>query len=617
MKTLLVLLLLPLIAACARPAPQPEPQVLQLKDALLTEDTLWQGRILIDGTVRVTKQATLTILPGTDIAFVHRDADQDGLGDGTLQIDGILHARGTPEGPIIFRSAAADPQPGDWLEIHVDFSPEIHLRYCEIRDSAYALHAHFTKGIVEDCTIRGNIDGCRLGRARFVWRNNLIEANIGKGINFRDSHIEVTRNILRRNGAGIFLFEKDQGSPIHHNNFHDNGNNFRLGDFYTGEVSLRANWWGDADPQAAAQTVYDSRVDPAIGTVHLDPAGGWISGTGPRALIDLREEWHFAAEGFIDAPVQVLDRNLAVVSWDGRIYLLDPEGHLLWSRDLGDIVDTRPARYGDLLFAHTWNREVVALDADNGRVRWRWSYPASPADDHRQGALVVAGGLLLVPAWNGTLYALDPARGEILWQHGGNLPLRAAPAVAGGRIYLPGGNGTLSALSLEGALLWERSCPGPLLSSPALVAGGPVVLGKDGTMVAFDPSGKERWRQSLDEPCFYGAPVAARGALFAATAGGSLWKIDGASGRTIWRQPLSGPSYATPLWHEGDVYIGDNAGTLQVFGADSGTLRGRWTAAAPIQAAPVFSAGRLLSTGRDGRLNALRVEKKAPSADGR
>jgi outer membrane protein assembly factor BamB len=226
----------------------------------------------------------------------------------------------------------------------------------------------------------------------------------------------------------------------------------------------------------------------------------------------------------------------------------------------------------------------------------------------------MAGGLLLVPAWNGTLYALDPQRGELLWQYDGHLSLRAAPLVTRERVYLAAGDGTLSALTLGGELLWKRDCGRPLLTSPAFLPGGPVVLGKDGTLVAFDPSGKKRWSLPLDETCFYGSPVVVGEALFVATAGGGLWKIDGREGRVIWRQPLSGPGYATPLWHDGDLYVGDNAGTLQVFGADSGALRGTWRATGPIQAAPVFSAGRLLIGSRDGRLYALEVEKRISDA---
>ena len=100
------------------------------------------------------------------------------------------------------------------------------LNYCEIRDSAYTLHAHFTRGVVEDCTIRHNFDGSRLGQATFTFRHNLIENNRGKGINFRNSQVTIENNIIRYNETGIFLFENDRPITVRDNNVHDNLDNF-------------------------------------------------------------------------------------------------------------------------------------------------------------------------------------------------------------------------------------------------------------------------------------------------------------------------------------------------------------------------------------------------------
>ncbi len=576
-----------------------------LSAAEIHRDATWQGRVVIDGSVKVFKGATLTILPGTEVLFLRKDLDQDGLGDGTLIVEGTLRAVGTRTAPIRFRSAAADPRPGDWLELRVDFSREVHLRWCEISDSAHTLHAHFTRGVMEDCVIRGNIDGSRLGQATFAIRNCLIEENTGKGINFRNSAVEVSRNIIRRNGSGIFIFETDRESDIRHNNLYQNGDNVRLGDFFTGEVPLRDNWWGSADPAAVASTIHDRRADPGIGVVRTRPASAWVPETGPRDRAALTEAWRFAAGGFLDAPVTGEGRALYLPSWDGNLYALDRSGRLLWRAPLGEVADSSPALDGEVLYLQTWGREVLALSLEGGELLWRFTYPASPADDHRQGGLLRLGRALLVPAWNGTLYALDAKSGALLWSHAGEPPLRAAPVVDGERIYLSAGEGSLSALDPQGGLLWKRGLDAPALSSPVVTPEGPVVVSRAGTLHAFDRQGGLRWKRELSEPCFYGAPVHAEGALFLATAGGGLWKLDAASGETVWRVPLSGPSYATPLAFEGRLFVGDNGGTLQVIGAESGDRLAAFSAEGPIQSTPLLVDGRLLFGSRDARLYAL------------
>ena len=605
-RGLLALLLLGL-TACAPLAPAT--QVQRFQDAVLTSDTVWRGSILIDGQVMVAKGVTLTIEPGSDIAFVRKDLNQDGLGDGTLVIEGRLKALGTRAQPIRFRSAAADPQPGDWLEIHSDFSKEIHLRYCEIRDSAYTLHAHFSRGIVEDCHIHHNIDGCRLGEATFTLRHNLIEHNQGKGINFRNATVDIHRNIIRRNGAGIFLFESDRTSTIEQNNLYANRDNFRLGDFYTADVRLGENWWGSADPQQAEATIFDRRQDPTIGGVTLNPgpAPAWIEGAGPRDSLSLRQSWQLTTGGFVDAAAVVAGDQAMVPGWDERLYALSAAGRVRWQAHLGEVADATPAVDADSVYVQTWGRQVLALARRDGVLRWRFAYAPSLADDHRQGGLLRVNDLLLVPAWNGTLYALDAASGSLRWQYGTAGPLRAAPVLDGDRIYLAAGDGSLSALSLGGSLLWSRSLAAPLLAPPALSAFGPVVVDREGTLTGFDHDGGERWRRPLAEACFYGAPVVAGEAIYLATAGGALWKLDAESGAVVWRRPLAMASYATPLVEAGRVFIGDNSGLLSVIGADSGDLLGSFQVPGAIQAQLVRFGGRLLFGSRAGGLHALEL----------
>jgi outer membrane protein assembly factor BamB len=592
------------LTGCSVAAP-PVAAVSRYQGEVLNVDTVWSGQVLIDGSVKVARDATLTIRPGTEIAFVRRDRDGDGLGDGTLIVEGRLLAAGTRAAPIVFRSAAADPQPGDWLELRVDFSREVQLRYCEIRDSAYTLHAHFTRGTIEDCTIRGNFDGCRLGQATFTFRHNLIEHNRGKGINFRNSQVTIADNIIRHNDAGIFLFENDRPVTIEHNNLYGNLDNVRLGDFYTGNVVIGSNWWGTPDTAAAAATIFDRKRDPAIGAVTFAAAPAWLAGAGPRDDVALQPAWTLTTQGYLDADPVAVGDTLYLAGWDGTLRAIAPDGTPRWERSLGDILDAVPALAGGLVIVPSWGRTVHALDRRTGAERWRFSYPPSPADDHRQAGVLVIDDLALVPAWNGTLYALDLATGTPRWQADGGQPLRARPAWDGTRIYLPGGDGTLTALTPDGAVLWRRTLPDPLLSEPALLPGGVAVLSRAGLLVAFDRAGVELWRRDLAETCYYGAPVASGGALFVPTAAGALWKLEAADGTVLWRVATAGPVFATPLVQGGRVYLGDNGGTLQVFGAESAALLAKYQAGDAIQSRPLLWQGRLLFASRDRQLHAL------------
>lgn len=250
---------------------------------------------------------------------------------------------------------------------------------------------------------------------------------------------------------------------------------------------------------------------------------------------------------------------------------------------------------------------MLALSRADGRVLWRFGYEASPADDHRQGGVVRQGPLLLVPAWNGTLHALEAASGEERWRFDAGLPLRAAPAVETGRIYQPSGTGVLTVLDGTGRLLWQVRLDAPLLSTPALTPQGPVVVSRDGEVLALDRTGGVRWRRALGEPCYYGAPVHSDGALFLATAAGGLWKLDGKSGRTVWRRDDLGPVYATPALTGTRVLVGDNNGEVHLIDADSGERLDRFGTTGAVQSRAVAFAGGWAVGSRDGSLHLMKI----------
>ena len=598
-----------LCAGCVRP--ELPPAHLALHNTGILVDTHWSGRIVIDGQVKVYKGATLSIAPGTEIAFVRRDDDKDGLGDGTLIVEGSLRAIGTAAQPISFRSAAMAPQPGDWLEIRIDFSKEAELRYCEIRDSAHSLHAHFTKARVEDSHIHHNIDGSRLGQGNFIFRRNLIEANEGKGINFRNSTIEIIDNIIRHNSAGIFLFETDRTPTIEHNNIYGNVDNLRLGDFFHRDLQLGSNWWGSTASSEVEASIYDQQEDDTIGRVVVGIAPAWLDGCGPLNLLKLRQQWSVKSNGFVDAAPQVIGVDLLAASWDGSVRRIDRAGRILWNSVGNEVIDAPLLVAGERIYGQNWGREVFALQAESGERLWSFTYPASPADDHRQGGLFLTRGQLLVPAWNGTLYALDPENGKELWSFVAPAPLRAAPLVDGERIFLSGGDGTLWCLDLQGRLLWKHQGPAPLLT-PAIRSKEEILtLDRDGRLSAFSVAGILLWQRELNEICYYAAPVVTREGLFVATAAGVLWKINPANGTIIWRKGGFAPIYATPLAVRDRLFIGDNDGVLRVIGAISGNILARYDFSGAIQGGPItFAAGIALGS-RDHQLHYLTLEEQA------
>ncbi len=593
------------LGACAL-GPQGNMQQTLTDEILLNEDTVWQGEVLIDGKVTVATGVRLDIQPGTVVRFVRKDQDRDGLGDATIIVKGSLFARGTEGAPIRFLSAQPEPQPGDWLEIRSDFAKQLEFDWCEFRDSAYTLHAHFTRGHLRNSHLHHNIDGSRLGRSKFLVEHNLIENNSGKGINFRDSAVTLRKNIIRNNRVGVFLFEQPGTSVITANNLYGNGLNLQLGDFFSADISLSGNWWGTRDETEIDRLIHDRTDDPEIGRVLVNPAADWVEEAGARRQVKLELLWQISTEGFVDATPLPVGEQVLFASWDGNLRAVSASGVLQWQADTGDVIDAGMA-VGDKLYGQNWSRQLYAADLKTGETELLFSYPESPADDHRQGGVVLTPELILLPAWNGTLYALSRETHQLLWQVDVGQPLRSYPLVMAGRIYTASGNGKLSALDFAGNILWQLQLSAPLLAAPISLGEDLLLLDKEGNLERIDAEGKKVWRYALQQTCFYAAPAGDADDLFVGTAAGELWKFEAASGDLVWRRKLGAATYATPTLSAQLVLVGDNAGVLHVVDRESGAELMTQRVGGPIQTQPVLTGNRLYFGSRDRNLYAFKL----------
>lgn len=234
---------------------------------------VWEGTRRIAEWVEVPAGVTLRLRPGTTLQFTFVDRDGDGVGDAGLHVLGRIEALGTREAPVIFTSAEAAPQPGDWRGMVFDASRENVFTECLFEYAEHALHAHFSSAVLRRCRLERNVEGTRLGDSRFEIAFTLVRGNLSKGLNFRACANRIHHCTITANGVGIFLFETDTDSLIELNNIHGNERyDFRLGDFYRGDRALRGNWWGTTDPAAIRERVYDGEDDPDLGRLEIEPA---------------------------------------------------------------------------------------------------------------------------------------------------------------------------------------------------------------------------------------------------------------------------------------------------------------------------------------------------------
>ena len=177
------------------------------KDEALIGDTIWKGRVRIQGQVRLPPKARLIILPGTVVEFTRKDTNGDGIGENGLQIQGMFIAKGTPDKPIIFRSAEANPAKGDWdaLNFLGSYLARNLLEFCQIENAYRGLHFHFSNVAVNHSVLRSNYRGAQFQESLVTIKNTHFYEN-NSAIQARDSEVIFADNLIYDNINGANLF---------------------------------------------------------------------------------------------------------------------------------------------------------------------------------------------------------------------------------------------------------------------------------------------------------------------------------------------------------------------------------------------------------------------------
>jgi outer membrane protein assembly factor BamB len=282
---------------------------------------------------------------------------------------------------------------------------------------------------------------------------------------------------------------------------------------------------------------------------------------GMLAKPPYRLHWFFRARSLVEFPPAVAYGKLYFANADGTLYALDSRRvRPRWAYRAHRCTAASPAIDGHTVFMTFLNRPpcnatrsgidglVVALDADNGKVRWKRTIGPS------ESSPLVVDGLVYVGDWNGRVYALNARTGRIRWTFQAGDKVKDGVAYAGGRVYFGSYDSHVYALDARtGKLFWRASAQQR--------------LGSRGT--------------------FYSTPAVAYGRVYIGSTDGKVYSFGATSGKLRWSYGTGGYVYASPAVWEKRVLEGSYDGTFYCFDAATGDVRWRFRANGAISGSPV------------------------------
>lgn len=355
------------------------------------------------------------------------------------------------------------------------------------------------------------------------------------------------------------------------------------------------DWLGPTPtPTPAQQTADEASVPMFRGDAERTGAE-----TGPGPLANPNILWKLDTTGEIYSSAAVANGTVYIGTKSGYLLALDAAtGDQRWQADLGDyIVRASPAVADGSVYVGA-GFSLVALDASNGKERWRfqtrYAGDSSPA---------VVAGTVYVGTQEGYVYAVDAQTGIERWHFEADGLVFSSPAVADGSVFFGSDDGNLYAVDAKsGQQLWRFPTGGEIYSSPA-VSGATVYISSTSHYVyAVDAAtGQQLWRYGVGGDS---SPAVVGGTVYLGGDDGGLYALDARTGKVRWLFATGSAVASSPVVSGTAVYVGSGP---TVFAVAARTGKALWSFGTrqPIQASPAVAGGRLFIGSRDGYLYAL------------
>lgn len=247
-----------------------------------------------------------------------------------------------------------------------------------------------------------------------------------------------------------------------------------------------------------------------------------------------------------------------------------------WQIETGAALSASPAVVDGVLYIGTYDRRLLALDAEEGTERWSFETEGAVG-----GSAAVVDGIVYIGDEAGFLYAVDAESGVELWRVdvGGSL-YTASPVVVDGLIYLTSGAGGTAPAYHDGVVYVGGD--GSVSRSPLRLLALDVASGQErwrhdvgeNGLFAFDAiTGEERWHFRTFAPIYNSSPAVTEGAVYVGSKDGTIFAVDVETGQERWQMATRKAIYSSPAVVDGVLYVGSTDGFLYALDAATGSLK--------------------------------------------
>ena len=299
-------------------------------------------------------------------------------------------------------------------------------------------------------------------------------------------------------------------------------------------------------------------------------------GEDPTGMLSALNVFDRSDPSYLSGGVGTAFGHVFVGTTQGEVVALSAaSGDEVWRANVGSEVLAPPVGGSNLVFVHTIDGRLMALERSDGSVRWSFDNQVPVLTLRGTATPVYDNGIVYAGFANGMVAAIRAENGEPVWQHRVMLPegrselermvdVDSTPVLAGGVLYVAAFQGRLKALrATDGSLLWERE----IASHLDLTEGynQTYVVNDDDEIIAIDRrTAEEVWRQEGLFRRNLSSPIAFGNYLVVADEDGYLHVLAQSDGRFLGRIKVDGDGVRSRPVVAGDLfYVLGNSGRLR------------------------------------------------------
>jgi outer membrane protein assembly factor BamB/tRNA A-37 threonylcarbamoyl transferase component Bud32 len=272
----------------------------------------------------------------------------------------------------------------------------------------------------------------------------------------------------------------------------------------------------------------------------------------------------------------------------------------LWTFSCEDDVRGAPAIYQGALFVGSYDNNLYALNAADGKFLWKY-----PTEGGVVSRPAVFDGNVYFGSEDKRLHVVGARSGKVVWTYYSDGPIRSSPRIAEGHVFIGSDDHFLHAVNVStGRAAWKFETAGMVRSTP-FVANELVYAGTEsGDLYAVDFRGAMKWRVQAKR-AITSSPIVSGQALYFASMDGVLYAVDARSGWIVWRFRLGKGSIVSPAAAENLVFVGASDGFIYAVEAQSAKEMWRFRTENQVSGSPVIYKDALYCGSVDGQLYCL------------